>query len=108
MELVQDNPQEETKTEKTERELKEFNEQLEAHFGQNIFTISQEALKELVDSKGLPDTDLLSIRLTIESKIRLVERQFEKDPDDSELEQQIADLMRQDQVVDYLYKLKNA
>lgn len=107
MDLQTDTPTE-TKAEKTERELKEFYEQLQEHFGQNIFALTEEAVKELAKEKGAPNVDLLSVRLTIEAKIRLIERLYSKDPDDTDLEKQISDLMAQDKTLDNLSKLSNA
>lgn len=104
MDLVQE-PIQETKAEKTERELHDYYAELQEHFGQNIFILTEEARNEFFKEKGKPKTDLLSMRLSIESQIRLVERMFEKDPDDSDLEKQISELMKQDQIVDKLSKL---
>lgn len=104
MDLAQE-PIQETKAEKAERELQSYYEELQQHFGQNIFILTEPARNELFKEKGKPVTDLLSMRLSIESQIRSIERLFEKDPDDADLEKQISDLMQQDQIVDKLSKL---
>jgi hypothetical protein len=99
---------------KIEEEMNKHYADLENFFGQNIFALQkadQENLyKEKVAEKSIAaeKPDFLSIRMTLESKIRILERKLEKDPDDEEISDQISALLKEDTALDNLYKLRNA
>ncbi len=96
--------------EQVELDLNNHYADLEKYFGQNIFDLPKEEQEKLFAEKSSQDErpDFLKIRMTLESKIRILERKLEKDPDDDELSKQISALVKQDSVLDNLYQLRNA
>ena len=96
--------------EQVEQDLNNHYADLEKYFGQDIFAlpkVEQERLFAEKSSKG-ERPDFLKIRMTLESKIRILERKLEKDPDDEELSDEISALVKQDSALDNLYQHRNA
>ena len=96
--------------EQVELDLNNHYEALEKYFGQNIFALPKEEQEKLFAEKSSNGErpDFLAIRMTLESKIRILERKLEKDPDDDELSDEISALVKQDSALDNLYQHRNA
>ena len=96
--------------EQVEQDLNNHYADLEKFFGQDIFALPKEDQEKLFAEKSSKGErpDFLKIRMTLESKIRILEKSLEKDPDDEELSNKISVLLKQDVALDNLYKLRNA
>lgn len=102
----------ETRREKAAEELQQYYADLESFFGQNIFALKPDAQQALFEEKvtadNKPSINILSMRMTLESNIRSLEKKLEKDPDDEVLSNQISEMLKQDMTLDNLSRFTNA
>lgn len=107
---MESTPQPLSHKEQIEEDMNQHYADLEKYFGQNIFALPKEEQEKLFAEKSSKGErpDFLKIRMTLESKIRILERKLEKDPDDEEISDKIAALLKEDMALDNLYQHRNA